>query len=246
MIKAISAKGRFSPKQADLELPGVEPAFILDRWHRLRAPRLLDRDRLVRYFAHQVARTPTDLLTHTRRILYHIAKNDSSGVHGALLDLYLVLGDKGYELRRRMYQKARQFFSSEQKEHFVFSQRTGIDRSHPLPASKDSVLGDFFTGTGLLVMKRDKPSSIQPLSIVDEAQSLLEAGRVDDARKLLEKGVLADPLNSELNKALLEIYYHARTKKDFLKMCMRLGGKATAIPNQWKKLAYFFSRTKNR
>ena len=166
VIKAISAKGRFFPKEADLELPGMEPAFILDRWRQLRAPGLLDQGRLMRYFAHQISRTPTDLLTHTRRILYHIAIKDSSGVHGALLDLYLVLGDKGYELRRRMYQKARLFFSSEQKEHFVFYQRTGIDRTQPLPACKDSVLGDFFIGTGLLVSRLDKSSSVQPLSIL--------------------------------------------------------------------------------
>ncbi len=241
MIKAISAKGRFSPQEADLELPGVEPAFILDRWHRLSAPKLLDRDRLVSHFAHQVARTPSDLLTHTRRILYHIAKNDSSGVHGALLDLYLVLGDKGYELRRRMYHKSRLFFSSEQKEHFVFCQRSGIDRSHPLPASADSVLGDFFNGTGLLVSRRSKTFPVQPLSLLQEAQRLLEGDQFDDARKLLEEGVLANPMGDELNKVLLEIYYHTRNKQAFMEMWLQLGGVTTAIPDQWKKLAGFFT-----
>jgi len=78
--QVISSTQRFEPSLADLKLPGVEPDFVLDHWHKLAAPRLVDQSRLISYYAHQIARHPTDLLSHTRRIIFHVSLKDHVGV----------------------------------------------------------------------------------------------------------------------------------------------------------------------
>jgi hypothetical protein len=58
------------------------------------------------HLAHTIARRPKDLRLHVERILLYAESGDPN-IIGALGDLFLVLGDKGLPLRRRMLALAR-------------------------------------------------------------------------------------------------------------------------------------------
>jgi hypothetical protein len=62
------------------------------------------------HLAHTIARRPKDLRLHVERILLYAESGDPDMI-GALGDLFLVLGDKGLPLRRRMLALARPFLS---------------------------------------------------------------------------------------------------------------------------------------
>ncbi|MES9905022.1 MAG: hypothetical protein ABW168_20390 [Sedimenticola sp.] len=245
MNRIISSTKRFEPHPNDLKLPGVEPDFVLDHWHRLKAPRLVDRGRLISYFAHQIARKPSDLLSHTRRVLFHISLKDSEGVYGALLDLYLVLGAKGEALRERMLEKADGYLSDEQKRLFSSHQQSGLFRSQPLPPSSTSILGNFFTGTSQLVIREtgasatlgeDEFAELEG-TVLAEARELLVYGHVDQAQQILEEAVLADPMDPDLNGELLEVYRYKGSYDDLLQMRGLLAGQVTALPELWQEVA---------
>ncbi|MES9856395.1 MAG: hypothetical protein ABW166_07315 [Sedimenticola sp.] len=237
MKKLIASTTRFNPEPSDLKLPGVEPDFVLDHWHRLKAPRLVDQGRLISYFAHQIARRPTDLLSHTRRVLFHVSLNDQEGVYGALLDLYLVLGSKGENLRERMLDKASEYLSEDQRMLFSSHQQGGIVRSQPLPPSSTSVLGNFFTGTSQLVTKGDEVFSELEGSVLAQAREFLVYGQIEQAQQMLEGGVLADPMDPELNSELLEVYRYKRSMEDIIQMRRLLDGSKTAVPELWEEVA---------
>ncbi|MEJ1355133.1 MAG: hypothetical protein RPV21_07480 [Candidatus Sedimenticola sp. (ex Thyasira tokunagai)] len=246
MKKLISSTKRFEPEYSDLKLPGVEPDFVLDHWHRLKAPRLVDQGRLISYFTHQIARRPSDLLSHTRRVLFHVSLKDQEGVYGALLDLYLVLGDKGLDLRERMLVKANGYLSDEQKTLFSSHQQSGIFRSQSLPPSSTSVLGNFFTGTSQLVSKGGQVAPELERSVLAHARELLVYGQVEEAQQMLEDAVLADPMDPELNGELLEVYRYKRGKEDLLHMRGLLEGTETAVPEQWQEVTDYLDEAESK
>lgn len=246
MVKIISSNQPFEPEASDLILPGVEPDFVLDKWHQLKAPRLVDQWRLISYFAHQIARQPSDLLSHTRRIIFHASLKDQEGVYGALLDLYLALGSKGSKLRQGMLEIANDFLSDDQKTLFATHQQSGILPSQALPASSTSILGNFFSGTSQLLSLDNSPVPKESDLALKESMKLLIFGKVEQAQQLLEGAVIADPLHYGLNKELLGIYRRNDSKEDFRKMRALLQGAETAIPEKWLEADKYLNRIDGR
>jgi hypothetical protein len=198
-------------------------------------PRDVNPDRWATYLAHLSAREPGNLLNHVRRIYLHMARGQSDELYGAMLDLCLVLGDKGGSLRGRLLHDAKKLLLREHYDLFLTHYKHGLQRNQPLPASRHSVLGNFFSGRMTLVkqqksLKQPARERVDPL---EQAREELNYGDVATAQRILEGALLRLPERVELHMELLELYTHTRSLSDLLKMQARLGDDVAVAQTEW-------------
>jgi hypothetical protein len=188
-------------------------------------PRGVDLDRWATHLAHLSAREPGNLLNHVRRFYLHLARRQADGLYGAMLDLYLVLGDKGSSLRGRLLRESRKLLPQERFDLFLTHYKKGLQRNQPLPASRYSVLGNFFSGRMTLVSERKslKEQVRERVDPLEQAREELNYGDVATAQQILEAALLRMPQRMELHLELLELYSHTRSLSDLVKMQTRLG-----------------------
>ncbi|GAB6041158.1 hypothetical protein [Endothiovibrio diazotrophicus] len=91
----------------------ADPAFFTPTTElNLRLPSPEWRTRYVENFAHRISRRPEDLIIHTLRIELLLSTGKASDVlasdalFDALVDLFIVLGERGLALRRRLLARA--------------------------------------------------------------------------------------------------------------------------------------------
>jgi hypothetical protein len=206
--------------------------------NRLQPPKDVDSEHWATHLAHISAREPDNLLNHVRRIYLHLALMQSGPLYGAMLDLYLVLGDKGQSLRNHLLLKARKLLSHEEHDLFLTHTKPGLHSNQPLPASPHSVLGNFFSGKMRLVTERKVEHSsvdreIDPLEL---AKAELDYGDISVAQEILEVALLKSPARLGLHYGLLEIYKHTRSLDDLLAMKERLGEIASTAQAAWSQM----------
>lgn len=201
----------------------------------LGVPRGVNLDSWATHLAHLSAREPGNLLNHVRRIYLHMARRQADALYGAMLDLYLVLGDKGGSLRGRLLRNARKLLPREHYDLFLTHYKHGLQRNQPLPASRHSVLGNFFNGRMTLVKQHKslKQPARQRIDPLEQAREELTYGDVSTAQRILEDAVLRLPHRAELHQELLELYTHTRSLSDLVKMQTRLGDDVAAARSAW-------------
>jgi hypothetical protein len=192
------------------------------------------------HLAYISSREPNNLLNHVRRIFIHLKLKQSDPLYGAMVDLFLVLGDKGERLRRSLLQKSRKLLSQEQYDLFLTHLKHGLQPHYPLPASQHSVLGNFFGGEKRLVSAQNdkQQSDTRESDPLELAREELNYGDIAVAQRILEEALLLSPKRLGLHYGLLEIYRHTRSLDDLINMQERLGddiAHAQAAWNQTKK-----------
>jgi hypothetical protein len=80
-------------------LPLPHPEFGLANISAINLPKVWRDRRTADYLAHCIARNPRDLRAHARRIAVHHARGEDQDLAGAVIDLFIVLGDKGKSLK---------------------------------------------------------------------------------------------------------------------------------------------------
>ncbi|MEJ2590778.1 MAG: hypothetical protein P8178_05135 [Candidatus Thiodiazotropha sp.] len=214
-----------------------QTAFMEPRDNRLGLPRGVNTERWATYLAHRCAREPGNLLNHVRRFYLHLARRQSDALYGALLDLSLVLGDKGSNLRGRLLRKARDLLAREHYDLFLTHYKHGLQNNQPLPPSRHSVLGNFFSGRMTLVkppvsQKEPVRERIDPLV---QAREELTYGDVETAQRILEAAVLRLPHREELHLELLELYTHTRSLDDLVRIQTQLGDDVAVARAEWER-----------
>ncbi len=81
------------------------------------------------FLEHRIQRDPRDLLSHVRRVMSEHARGDAEGTHGALLDLFLVLGQRGRPLRQRLLDLVSGCLTKEQRRFFHDRLESGVKTS---------------------------------------------------------------------------------------------------------------------
>lgn len=205
---------------------------------RLSPPKGVDPDQWAAHLAHISAREPGNLLNHVRRIYLHLLRKQQNALYGAMLDLYLALGDKGERLRHQLLNKASKLLSQQEHELFLTHHREGLQSDQPLPASQHSVLGNFFSGGMRLVEEQQtgqEPHSkdIDPLELAKEE---LDYGDISVAQQILEEALLKSPQRLGLHYGLLEIYKHTRSLDDLLSMRARLQDDIAIARTAWNQM----------
>lgn len=219
----------------------VETVFQAPGRSRLALDTSVCSQQVADYLAHKVARTPGDLRSHVQRVVVHINLKDAEGTYGALLDLFIVLVDKGRALRGRMLEAAKTLLNQERSQVLSQGLDGGVSATDALPLAVNSVLSKGFTGSSRLVERLGAAAQGQrdPL---DEARECLEYGQLQQAQQVLEEAILQGPQRDELHHELLEIYKHARDVEGFRAMWRRLEDAGTPASAAWQRLEEFLGR----
>jgi hypothetical protein len=229
-IHASHAIGDFSHLQ--------QTAFLEPDGNSLSPPKKIDPEKWATHLAHISAQEPSNLLNHVRRIYLHFALDQVNPLFGAMLDLYLALGNKGERLRHRLLNMTNTLLPQEMQDLFITHQRSGLQFNQPLPPNQYSVLGNFFSGGMRLVTQQNAETQApsrehDPLEL---ARDELNYGDITVAQQILEEALLQTPQRLGLHYGLLEIYKHTQSLNDLIAMRGRLGDDVTIAEAAWNQM----------
>lgn len=227
--------GPLSNDLSSVDDPRLEPAFLTHYRGSLFVDARGWRTQAKAFYAHAITRRPADLKLHVQRIALYAETVDPE-ISGALLDLFLVLGEMGTALRRRMLALAKpQLQSGEYGLFRRLLERDGPTLPPPQPTMKNSVLSRGITGNTRLIEKGESAPRHES-DPLEEARQQVEFGQVELALATLETALMADPARLEIHHALLEIYRHARQRERVADMLQRLQGSANPALPEWRLL----------
>lgn len=197
------------------------------------------------FMSYRVARIPGDLRNHVQRINHSIAAGDPENVYGAVLDLFIVLKDKGQPLRSRILHTAQPLLPKFCYTHLLRRLKKGISEQDTVPPSDVSVLSRGHLGLHEVVTKSGT-SRTRNISPLEEARSHMEYGQLDAARSVLESAVLTGSLEEAVHEDLIEIYIRTDDKPGFLKTQRQLNfeGSSSSVLALWREFEAFFKKGK--
>lgn len=198
------------------------------------------------FLSHRVSNNPNDLLAHVQRVAAHYRAGSAESLYGALLDLFISLESKGYELRKRLLTKCAPLLGGEQRQALLKGLQAGIKATDRVPLTPRSLLKHPAHGSMHLVERRDGHVAVESFNALDEARDLIDSGFIDEARMLLEELLLTRPECEETNKELLDIYKYTKDKKAFFATKERLAGLPLALAETWEELSQKLINTEER
>jgi len=194
-------------------------------------------EKIIDFMAQQVVRNPTNLQLHLSRIYFYSQQNNREGVYGALLDLYSVLKEKGWPLRKRLLHKYHTQLKPEQGLVLSACLSGKIEKNNPIPCVKESMLGDGRTGTLRLLIKQKQTHDVQNRDVVEDARDLINSGQIGEATVLLKKALLVNPRREDIGLELMIIYRHSRNYQAVEKILQNTKDLPLALRPQWEELA---------
>ena len=197
-------------------------------------------ERICEFLGHQVARKPEDLLAHVQRIRVAARHQLSPFLYGALLDLFIVLGSRGYELRKHMLEFVSDKLETGAKSHLDSVLENGIRSSDAIENPGVSVLSKGITGRVDFVDEVSTASQQGYEDPLEQALSCLESSQLDVARQVLEDAIFAGVSNTEQQQLLLDLYRKADDKLNFSVLYSSLDETSNAAPEAWEELAKHF------
>lgn len=197
------------------------------------------------FMSYRVARIPGDLRNHVQRINHSIAAGNSEHVYGAVLDLFIVLKDKGQPLRSRILRNAQPLLPKPCYRHLLRRMEKGISEQDALPPSDVSVLSRGHLGMHEVVTKTGS-NRTRDISPLEEARSHMEYGQLDAARSVLESAVFTGSLEKAVHEDLIEIYIRTDDKSGFLRTQRQLNfeGSSSSVLALWREFEAFFKAGK--
>lgn len=205
-----------------------------------RSLRLASEDALALHHYQQfmLRRAPDNLHRHVQCIFSLLKAEPVSrdALFGALLDLFIVLEEKGLRLRRRMLVAA--------KNHLPEADLTFLNRhlssglhAHTVVADAGlSVLTQGFSGSSKVIYKAVQPAAHPVLSLYEQAVSILEYGDIDQATELLVQALQQQPNDEQIADELLAIYQHQKNEAGIDAIRLWFIENNLSLPNNWPLL----------
>ncbi|MCK5917108.1 MAG: hypothetical protein KAG34_01690 [Cocleimonas sp.] len=191
-----------------------------------------------RALSHHVVRYPRDLRAHAQRILLGQHNNDvSSFLPGSLQDLFLILENNGYALRKNLLDLSKQHLTEQDVSFFThwIKQNAKNDKMHHCWRAGSVLSTGSCGGESLLnQQKQNKESSTATYTdVLEEARSCLDYGQLDVAQQLLEDEILKSPESKEIEQELLTIYQHSRNKDQLTALSKKLVALGVTLSEEW-------------
>jgi len=191
-----------------------------------------------RALSHHIVRYPRDLRAHAQRILLgHTNKEIVDFLPGSLQDLFLILENNGYPLRKHLLDLSKQHLTD--KEFSFFSrwikQNAKSDKTHHCWQT-GSVLSTGSCGGQSLVSteeQSDTSAATAYADVLEEARACLDYGQLDVAQQLLEDELLKSPQSKAIEQELLTIYQYSRNKHQFDIVTEKLQKQGVTLSAEW-------------
>lgn len=145
-----------------------------------------------------VAADTQDLRAHIQRIRLHWQRRDAGAAFGALVDLFLVLGDKGISLRSRILRRCEDLLSTEQRVFLLQNLDSGLAETAELPPGTASVIRRAPAGDPAAIHHGGSDSVV-----FDLAQEYIKLNWQDLATELLQELIDEEPDNEAARRGAL-------------------------------------------
>jgi hypothetical protein len=186
-------------KKATLpDLSETELSFILARPIKLNLTKHSD---LLECLLYQIACNPKNLIAHIQRIFFCYRENFPVQLTAALVDLMIVLGERGASLKHRMLIGAKNKLDAEQWLLLQDASQSG----KPLPAVPFALLTTGIVGVTQLVKQSAAAQSNGP-DALSLARDYINYSQLDEAKTVLESAILKNIDTDELQHELLMLY----------------------------------------
>lgn len=230
-----------------LEVGAVDLAFIPrnSQFWLGRPPQALAHKAL-EFLAHRVSNNHKDLLAHLQRVAANFYAGTPETLYGAMLDLFIVLDNKGLELRRRLFMRCAPLLGKEQRLALSKGLESGLKAGDRVPLTPASLLKLPNRGSLFLVERLEGHVVSKNFDPLDEARDLIDSGFIDEARMMLEELLSTRPDCEETNKELLDLYKYTKNREAFFAARQRLAGLPLALSENWEELAEKFMTTEER
>ncbi len=212
----------------------VEAAFLIPGDTHLQLDATHWENKAADYLARAVARNPGDLRAHVQRALLHRKLRNAQCLYGALLDLFIALGEHGHNLKIRMLLTTGDHLETRHRDFLLSRLQDVIYASDVLEDTHCAVLPKGYSGSDTLVVVSNGEDGYNPL---EQARLLLSHGQSYEAQQLLEPLVIANPDSTDLHRLLLDIYQQTGDKDSFGQTLERLRGAGSRLLGIWRSRA---------
>ncbi len=184
------------------------------------------------FFRHEISRNPENIRRHMQRINYIITLGQQLLLFGAIIDLFIVLKDKGVALKQRILRLSNPVLD---KQHFLFLKKhltKPLSKRDKLPNDSCSILTSGLSGSYKLV-QRFKINEKQNNDIIFTVIHELNQGKTDQALSMLEDAINAEPERVMLHQLLLRLYRKTANLERFNKIYLGLYHASMPLKQQW-------------
>ena len=185
--------------------------------------------------AMKVSRKPNDLLAHLRRIYFCYEHELSAPLYAALLDLLIVLDDKGHDLRRRLLAGCRSQLNDQQ----LLALNVVCHGLQNIQGNRFSLFTKGLIGKTQLVEVKKLVQAQQDALIL--AKDYIEYSQLDEAMSILEQAIELEPDRDDIQRLLLELYQSTWSEERFFKQFHGMSAKGVSTITDWQKLAAVFN-----
>jgi len=213
-----------------------DPVFLKTKHLLIKPPPHYSSKTISNRLAHQITRSPKDLRSHTQRIFVFITERNEAALYSSLIDLFLVLGNKGLSLRKIMLLNSRDILAKKQFEFLQQRLHTGLDSEQSIPNSNQSILSSGRKNKNIFI-KKCSSNHTDGISTLEQVQSYLEYGQLDEARELLQESILTNPLQLEHHQELIGIFKNLEDSVLFNSFYQKLLKLEMPLPLAWEELA---------
>lgn len=212
----------------------VKPSTFWDYEVVLFNPHPQEAEAILSALSCKVIRKPRDLLAHWHRIYFCYKQALSEPLYAALLDLLIILNNKGKLFSQRMIHGSRSQLDS-----------TQLSALRQTSLSLLTVIGNryslFTTGligkSELLVMTQIEQEQHDYLAL---AEDFIEYSQIEEAMKILELGLTSNPARQDLQALLLEIYQMTHNSERFKTQYQSIRVAGVPLIDAWQLLADSF------
>lgn len=183
----------------------------------------------------KVSRKPHDLLTHLRRIYFCYENALTEPLYAALLDLLIVLDDKGHDLRRRLLAGCRSKLNDQQ----LLALNVVCHGLQNIQGNQFSLFTKGLIGKTQL-LKVGKPVKEQQDALI-LAKDFIEYSQLDQAMSTLEQAMELEPDREDIQLLLLELYQSTRSLERFTNQYHGLMQRGASTITAWQALADAFN-----
>jgi hypothetical protein len=192
------------------------------------------------HLAKRVRRNPRDLRAHVQRILFFIFENDANSLYAALIDFYLILGNRGLHIRKNLLNKAQPLLDQEKVNFLTKHIDSGLDANVPLPPNTFSCLSRGHSGTTYIVKCNNAKPDQTGTSPLEQASALIHHKDWLTAMVVLEQALHHDPGDQDVTRELLSLYKRQHAQQAFYRTYTGLYGRCLALPQLWIDTESYF------
>jgi len=197
------------------------------------------------HLARKIERNPRDLHSHTQRILMNFGSGRKDACYGALIDLFIALGNKGRALKQTLLHQVNELLESQQGQFLKSRLESGISPDEQLLNADFSRLSQGYSGCRDVVILIDEDDQRDHMTAPQVAQKKLEEGKVNEACRVLEQVLNTDPGDAEICHQLLNIYREHQLPQQFHSTYNRYASRKLGDPAAWRAAERYFANAQS-